>query len=31
MFFVSLGLALSEKQVPEVDVNTGEAKGLLEL
>ena len=31
MVFVSLGLALSEKQVPQVDVNTGEARGLLEL
>jgi hypothetical protein len=30
MFFVSLGLALSEKQVPQVDENTEEARGLLE-
>ena len=31
MFFVRVGLALSEKQVPQVDENTGEARGLLEL
>lgn len=30
MFLSSLGLALSEKQVPQVDVNTEEARGLLE-
>ena len=30
MFFVRLGLALSEKQVPQVDGNTEEARGLLE-
>jgi hypothetical protein len=30
MFFVRLGLALSEKQVRQVDVNTEEARGLLE-
>ena len=28
--FASLGLALSEKQVPQVDVNTREATGLSE-
>jgi hypothetical protein len=30
MFFVLLGFALSEKQVPQVDGNTEEARGLLE-
>jgi len=30
MFLVRLGLALSEKQVPQVDGNTEEARGLLE-
>ena len=31
MFFVPLGLALSEKQIPQITENTGKSKQLMQL